>query len=281
MKAVICSTIKNEEKNLNSFFKFLKKIISAFDDYYIILVESDSKDNTYEKAKNILLNFKGTVIKIKTDHLKLRTEKISLCRNTYLKLINKDKLLSNYDFMIVLDADNVNKNINKVSILNSIKTAPQDWVGIFANQKHIYYDIWPLRINNHIENDCYQDFIKLSETNSTRKAYYLAVFKKFFLIKKFQDRFIKVNSAFGGFGIYRLKEILNIEYDSNSGVYSEHVFFNKKILKKAISKSLYIDKKLINFSGLNEHILKGIIYSLSNYFSKKLLKKFKNINQKI
>ena len=71
--------------------------------------------------------------------------------------------------MIVLDADNVNKNINKVSILNSIKTAPQDWVGIFANQKYIYYDIWPLRINNHIENDCYQDFIKLSETNSTRK----------------------------------------------------------------------------------------------------------------
>ena len=138
-----------------------------------------------------------------------------------------------------------------------------------------------LRIKNYIENDCYQDFIKLSETNSTRKAYYLAVFKKFFLIKKFQDRFIKVNSAFGGFGIYRLKEILNIEYDSNSGVHSEHVFFNKKILKKATSKSLYIDKKLINFSGLNEHILKGIIYSLSNYFSKKLLKKFKDINQKI
>ena len=53
-------------------------------------------------------------------------------------------------------------------------------LGIFAYQKFIYYDVWPLRIKNHIENDCYQDFIKLSETNSTRKAYYLAVFKKFF-----------------------------------------------------------------------------------------------------
>tara|TARA_B100000674_G_scaffold377220_1_gene319746 strand:+ start:88 stop:933 length:846 start_codon:yes stop_codon:yes gene_type:complete len=281
MKAIICSTIKNEEKNLNSFFKFLDKIIYTFEDYYIILVESDSIDDTFKKAKKKLLNYKGKVIRIKTDHLKLRTDKISLCRNAYLKLIKQDINLSNYDFMIVADADRVNKNINKVSILNSINNAPKDWAGIFANQKFIYYDIWPLRIKNYIENDCYQDFIKLSETNSTKKAYYLAVFKKFFFIKKFQDRFIKVNSAFGGFGIYRIKEILDIEYDSNSGMYSEHVLFNKKILKKQLNKSLYIDQKLINFSGLNEHILKGIIYSISNYFSKKLLEKFRNINKKI
>ena len=51
MKAVICSTIKNEEKNLNSFFKFLKKIISTFDDYYIILVESDLKIIHTKKQK--------------------------------------------------------------------------------------------------------------------------------------------------------------------------------------------------------------------------------------
>ena len=44
MKAIICSTIKNEEKNLNSFFKILDKIIDTFDDYFIILIESDSTD---------------------------------------------------------------------------------------------------------------------------------------------------------------------------------------------------------------------------------------------
>ena len=280
MKAIICSTIKNEEKNLNSFFKILDKIIDTFDDYFIILIESDSTDKTYENAKKLLSNYKGVVTKIKTDHLRLRTERISLCRNTYLQFIKKDKNLSNYNYMIVADADKVNSNITKISILNSIKTAPQNWVGIFANQKYLYYDLWPLRIDNHIENDCYQDFIKLSETNSTRKAYFSVIFKKFFLIKKFQDRFIKVKSAFGGFGIYKLKEVLDIEYDSSSGIYSEHVLFNKKILEKDTNKSLYIDKKLINFSGINEHFMKGIIYSTSNFFSKKLLKKFKIINKK-
>ena len=280
MKAIICSTIKNEEKNLNSFFKILDKIIDTFDDYFIILIESDSTDKTYENAKKLLSNYKGVVTKIKTDHLRLRTEKISLCRNTYLQFIKKDKNLSNYNYMIVADADKVNSNITKISILNSIKTAPQNWVGIFANQKYLYYDLWPLRIDNHIENDCYQDFIKLSETNSTRKAYFSVIFKKFFLIKKFQDRFIKVKSAFGGFGIYKLKEVLDIEYDSSSGIYSEHVLFNKKILEKDTNKSLYIDKKLINFSGINEHFMKGIIYSTSNFFSKKLLEKFKIINKK-
>lgn len=280
MKAIICSTIKNEEKNLNSFFKILDKIIDTFDDYFIILIESDSTDKTYENAKKLLSNYKGVVTKIKTDHLRLRTERISLCRNNYLQFIKKDKNLSNYNYMIVADADKVNSNITKISILNSIKTAPQNWVGIFANQKYLYYDLWPLRIDNHIENDCYQDFIKLSETNSIRKAYFSVIFKKFFLIKKFQDRFIEVKSAFGGFGIYKLKEVLDIEYDSSSGIYSEHVLFNKKILENNINKSLYIDKKLINFSGINEHFLKGITYSVSNHFSKKLLEKFKIINKK-
>lgn len=281
MKAIICSTIKNEENNLNSFFKVLDRIIDTFDDYFIILIESDSTDNTYEKAKKLLSNYKGVITKIKTDHLKLRTEKISLCRNAYLQFIIEDKNLSNYNFMIVADADRVNSNINKISILNSIKTAPQDWVGIFANQKYVYYDLWPLRVSSYIENDCYQDFIKLSQTFSTRKAYFSAIFKNFFLIKKFQDRFVEVKSAFGGFGIYKLKEILDNEYNSNSGKYSEHVLFNKKILEKNTNKSLYIDKKLINFSGINEHFLKGIIYSVSNYFSKKLLEKFIIIKTKI
>ena len=275
---VICSIIKNEEKKLKKYFNTIQIITKYFKDHFIVLVESDSKDNTSTLAKKLISKYNGVVIETNTDHLKFRTEKISFCRNKYLKYINKN--LQDFDFLIVADVDQVNSNINFKKIENSISSAPKDWIGIFANQKFIYYDVWPLRINNHVENDCYQDFIKLSETNSTRKAYYLAVFKKFFLIKKFKDRFIKVKSAFGGFGIYRLKEILNIEYDSNSGIYSEHVLFNNKISKKEKNKSLYIDKKLINFTGLNEHILKGIIYSISNYFSKKLLEKFRDINEK-
>ena len=277
---VICSIIKDEEKNLKKYFSTIRSITKYFKKHFVILIESDSKDNTLKIAKKLISKYNGVVIETNTDHLKFRTEKISFCRNKYLNYIQKNKNLHNFDFLIVADVDQVNSNINFKKIENSISSAPKDWIGIFANQKFIYYDVWPLRINNYIENDCYQDFIKLSETNSTSKAYYLAVFKKFFLIKKFKDRFIKVKSAFGGFGIYRLKEILNIEYDSNSGIFSEHVLFNKKISKKEKNKSLDNDKKLINFSGLNEHILKGIIYSLSNYFSKKLLEKFRNINEK-
>ena len=91
---------------------------------------------------------------------------------------------------------------------------------------------------------------------------------------------ILVNSAFGGFGIYKLKDISDIEYNSNSGTYSEHVLFNLSILKKNSNKSLYIDQKLINFSGISEHFFRGIIYCLSKYYSKNLLEKFKIINKK-
>ena len=272
-KIIICSIVKNESRNLNNLFNLIKKISNFFLDYYVILVESDSTDNTYQLAKIKIKNLNGRLIKVKTKKNWKRTKKIAFCRNIYLKTISKKKILKKFDYIIVIDADKVNNKLKLTDLLNTIKFLPKNWIGFFPNQSLIYYDLYALRIKKFLEFDCFEKMISNLKFFSPRKSYFINVFKNFFIIREFKKRFIKVESAFGGMAFYKLKYILKKKYSSNNGNSCEHVSFNKSLLKK--NKFLYIDKKLINSYGLNEHFFKGIIYSLSNFFSKKLINSLK------
>ena len=83
-----------------------------------------------------------------------------------------------------------------------------------------------------------------------------------------------MDSAWGGMGIYKLKYAIKSKYNSNVGRNNEIVFFNRSVSKN--NQKLYIDKKLINSYGFNDHILKSFIYMFSNHYSRRLLgNKFK------
>lgn len=273
-KIVICAVVKNEAKNIKNFFYLIKKIANFFLDYYVIIVESDSTDETYKIADNIMKNLKGKLIKTKTSINWPRTKKISHCRNIYLKLISSNKKIHKFDYVLVIDADNVNNQLDLKSIITTLKDLPKNWIGVFPNQKFIYYDLYALRIKKLFDFDCFEKMISSLNLLSPNQSYFKNVFKNYFILNKFKKRFIKVDSAFGGLGIYKLKYVLNKKYSSLNGKYCEHVFFNKSLYKK--NNFLYIDKKFINSYGLNEHFFKGIIYSLSNYFSEKLINSLKS-----
>mgnify|MGYP000847664722 CR=1 FL=1 len=272
-KIVICAVIKNEAKNIKNFFYLIKKISNFFLDYHVIIVESDSTDETYKITGNIMKNFKGKLIKTKTNINWPRTKKISHCRNIYLKLISSNKKIHKFDYVLVIDADNVNNQLHLKSLITTLKDLPKNWIGVFPNQKFIYYDLYALRIKKLFDFDCFEKMISSLNLLSPNQSYFKNIFKNYFILNKFKKRFIKVESAFGGLGIYKLKYVLNKRYSSLNGKYCEHVFFNKSLYKK--NNFLYIDKKFFNSYGLNEHFFKGIIYSLSSYFSKKLVNSLK------
>ena len=271
-KLVIGSTIKNVEKDIPKFFKLITKISSMYSDYSIILVESDSTDNTFIVAKKFLEGKKGKVIKVNTNSCNHRTERIALCRNEIILSIKKDNKLKDFDHLILLDADNINSLLTPKKILNALNDAPKDWLGIFPNQYFFYYDLWALRISEYFDYDCFQKFKQFSIHKNIKKTYNDIIFNNFFIIKKFKNRFIQVKSAFGGMGIYKLKLVLDSQYSGNRGKNSEHVWFHNMITSQNKEK-LYIDKNLKNSLGLNEHIFKGFFYKTFNYFAKKLLKK--------
>ena len=268
-KIIICSTIRNVEKDLENFFQKIDEITLNFQEYFIILVQSNSNDNTIVEANKYLSSRRGTLINKDLDINLYRTERLEACRNEYLNYIRNYKILSNYDYLLVMDADSMNNSLKFKSLEKSINSEI-NWNAIFANQRFIYYDIWTLRIKNYIEFDCFQKIKKESIDKKNLKNIFYNFFTYFFYLNKhFKERFIKVDSAFGGLGIYKLKKILEFTYDSKMGAQCEHVGINEKLNKKY--GNLYIDKKLVNSSGLSKHSINGLLCGKSNYFARRFL----------
>jgi hypothetical protein len=266
---VFATTVKNAAGYISNFIKIVSDLSKIYKDYYIIIVEADSQDNTINMIKKITKNYKCKLLCLNTKKIKFRTSRLSIARNKILEVIKKDKNLNKFDDLILLDSDKVNRLITSNKIFESISAAPKDWVGIFPNQKIFYYDLWGLRIKQYYNFDCFNELKKYAKKIKPSYAYYKVIFKNFFLINSFKKRFIEVDSAWGGMGIYKLKYAIKSKYNSNRGRNNEIVFFNKTISMH--KKKLYIDKKLINSYGFNDHIIKGFIYILSNYYAKKLL----------
>ncbi len=273
-RVIFCTTISNEEKNFNNFFKLIDKLKKIFNESYIILIESDSTDNTNQLFENEMESRNGEIHSLGNLRNKFvkRSKRLEVCRNKYLSLINNNKFLREFDYMIVLDADNVNELLSPEVVNKSlVDLKNEEWSCIFPNQLYFYYDIWALRIQKLYETDCFKEFKDLLKNNSYKKSYHLSITKKMFFLKNRKDRYIKVISAFGGMGIYKIKNILDIYYDSKGGKECEHVYFHQKIYNKY--NSLFIDKKLINSKGINLHVLYSIAYSFSNFFAKRFYKK--------
>lgn len=271
-KVIICSTIKNEIKNLDNFFKKIDSFIDKFDDYHIVFVESDSTDGSADIINNYLKNRKGNIIKKDFSEKFNRVHKLEICRNEYLAYIRNSPLLKNFDYLMVMDADGVNNKLNAEKIINSIKK--ENWNAIFANQSILYYDIFALRIKNFITANFISNIKKDIDNNKYKKIkenIFNNLTKFFYLNKFFDERYIEVISAFGGFGIYRLKVILEFKYYSKQGENCEHVGLHENIHNKY--GGLFIDKNLINSIGINKHTINGYLCSKSNFLSKRFVSK--------
>ena len=211
-KIIICSTVKNEAKNLKKFFKILEKINVGFQDYFIIFVDSDSTDGTQSIIQNYLLNKKGILLNEKIDNSSNRIKALEVSRNRYLRFIKSNEILSKFDYLIILDADGVNDHLNLKKIISALNYK-ENWTAIFSNQL-IYYDIFALRIINLIEenfvkkikDDFNNNIYKKMKSNISRN-----LTKFFFIGYKFNERFIKSKIS-----IWRM---WNLQIKSNTRVY--------------------------------------------------------------
>ena len=55
---VFATTVKNAEKHIENLIKFVSSLSKIYKDYYIIVVEADSSDNTANKVRELTRNFK-------------------------------------------------------------------------------------------------------------------------------------------------------------------------------------------------------------------------------
>jgi hypothetical protein len=228
INVIFCSTVRNIESYVVNGLNNIDICGKKFNDYAVIIYENDSNDKTREllnkyKKNNYYYIFEDNVTEPR------RTMRIANGRNKILdkiKKINKDNY---YQYMVMLDLDDVN---DSGTFVNSIDTCFKynNWDVLTGNQSDVYYDLWALRKNGDMDYDCWK-IIKELEPNPDNEYAYVWSKHKVYL----PNQLLSVDSAFGGIAIYKLSSIPDKcryigEYEDGDEL-CEHVEFNNCIKK--------------------------------------------------
>jgi hypothetical protein len=250
---VVAGVVRDINSTLDEDLERIKASFGPLGKLSFILIESNSSDSSVRKLNeiaNVDPNFHFLSLG-ESNPQKLRTEKIADARNAYLDFIQNNQTLAEADYLVVYDFNNLNSKLNTDVIRNSLNL--QGWDVCTANQSTRYYDIWALRHPLWSPNDCWQQ-LDFYRQNGLRPdlALKAAVHSRMLHIDR-QSRVINVDSAFGGFAIYKMNVIGSARYsgiDAEGKAICEHVPFHK-VLKENGFK-IIIDPQLIN-AGWVDH----------------------------
>jgi len=269
-KIIFAGAVQNAEKDLFSVFQNIENLTNLFSEVGYIFVENDSTDNTKQILKN-WGNGKANFHLLNLDGLKaipIRTIRLEMVRNAYLETIRYHDQLHNFEYVAILDTDDFGGYLmdaqeisNAIQFLDASKTR----AAVFANQRGPYYDMWALRHVNKCPGDIWEDVLNFTIKNKCTDdvAFAEAFAKRIFSIEESAEP-IQVDSAFGGFGIYKMEYVLNnpnpylgsktkiVPLDDGMPCYAkwqmcEHVHFHAGI--KSQGGEMFIYPSLIN--GIN------------------------------
>ena len=273
LKVVFAGCARNCSNFLPKVLENIEFYSSFFSESYMVIVENGSTDRTKEilkdnkNKKNIFL-FEDDLNK-----LPYRGQRLEKARNLIIETIKKNADLISCDLFIMLDLDDIGTyRIDEKNIFDSVKFlfSKQEIAAVFANQLGTYYDMWTLRDQKYCKNDFWVEVLQFLINNKNSKDKIsktnIEEVKKNIIDKKtysFEKNHapIKVESAFGGFGIYKMKYVLqnNRKYEGTQIVdliskdqkrlkvkyqKCEHVNFNQGLIDQNLE--LYILPNLIN-----------------------------------
>lgn len=248
----ICGLVRDSGKRLKNNIYEIQKMATYFNDYRILIVENDSRDNT----RDILLNWASVDDKVKVlgcnginlnkcelnlpatiyhDTTEKRIKKMSYLRNIYLEELRKPQY-SSIDYVIVWDLDlNAEFNINGIYNLGYrlMKNPQIDALCANGITGIKYYDTYALRLLD-------------DDKNRYRKGIYdrLYMIPYSCNINEGTDYegLVKVKSCFGGFTIYKKSSIVSSTYDTYPDKYGvsicEHEYLSQNF------NNIYTDSKL-------------------------------------
>ena len=261
-KAIFAGCVRNCERWLPKVLTNIEKYSSYFFKSHFIFIENDSTDNTKEILGKWYKNRNCSSINM--DGLKnipKRGLRLEAARNAYLKIIKDSNSLKKYDYLIVMDFDDASIfEIKKNNLSRSIEflNSNKNIAGVFANQRGMYYDMWTLRHKTICPVDVWEEILdyKIKNKVTDEIAYECTLKKRKFNLDE-NNSPLEVDSAFGGFAIYKMDYILKNQkpyigskikkIDKNNTIkwqVCEHVQFNMGI--KDLGGKLYILPYLIN-----------------------------------
>ena len=233
----------------------LHKALTGFNSVAFLVIESDSEDETLVKleAMQSEMNLQARSLGTLRASYPSRTQRIAICRNEYLKCLRQQDAYRDIDYVIVADLDGVNRQLTPEAV-QSCWFEGADWDACFANQSAPYYDIWALRHPVWSPDDCFEkETVLRAQGAGDYVARKTAIFDRMITIDP-KQRPIRVQSAFGGLGIYKKHLFEAADYvglDAQGDEVCEHVSVHLEMEKTA---KLYVMPSLIN-GGYNDHSL--------------------------
>ena len=255
-KVVFAGCARDCEKYLEKTLNNINDYASLFEKSYQIIIENGSKDKTRDilksqKTPNCYYLFEDELNQYRT-----RGERLEKARNKIIKKIKSEPNLSNCDILVILDFDDTGEyKIDNQNILKSLEFlySKNNIAGIFANQLGTYYDMWTLRDEKYCKNDFWAEVlqnisIKVLPTeqitpqilNEVGDDY---VKKKTYSFDINQDP-IKVNSAFGGFGIYKMENVIKNKRSYEGTQIIDLRFKDDTIIKTKFQKCEHVNFNL-------------------------------------
>lgn len=265
---VIAATIRNVSKTIAKELETIKRALLSHRIVKIILIESDSNDDTVEVVQKLAIDNPNVIQLIAMGDLKGRfpnvVQRIQFCRNQYVKEIRKILQEEQIDYVIVIDLDGINMKLNQESFESSFQR--KDWDVVLANQPFGYYDIYALRHRTWCPENCattvlrrkqkiYSKIPKLFLKRPLRVVTTLfvddliekqSIYKKMRRISR-SAPWIEVESGFGGLGIYKSDIFKRFDYGhfyEGEEVICEHVVLNRQITGAGLR--ILINPKLVN-----------------------------------
>jgi hypothetical protein len=271
--------VKNIEKTLKKDIQNISAALGFFKEVHWFLVQSDSTDKSEQilsEIKKININFEYLSIDIPENSYSFRTERLAIGRNKYLSYIRENIDPIKFPYIVIADFNLLNNKLTSEDVLSS--WSRDDWDVVTANQSRRYYDIWALRHPLWSPNDCWEQhefikkYIKIPEIIN---AY--SIRSRMLRIPKGSD-WIPVESAFGGFAIYKSNFLMhNFFYEGKNeagNMICEHVYFNKKI--KQSGGSIFINTSLVNANYTDHSRRMSLAYSFLRILKYVNIRKLRN-----
>lgn len=266
-RILACGVARNCEKSLAATIEALYCATKSSAEVIFHIVESDSSDRTLPVLKELSEQYPLTFQSEGSlrSAMRSRTERIAHCRNKLVDFAKANEL-ERFTYVLMADLDGVNDSISR-SDLASCWEVEVPWDVLTANQLEGYYDVWALRCEGWLVEDCWAAARRLEAAFGKKRAVDMAVRSRQICIPASTTP-IEVESAFGGLGLYRRTAFVSGRFrglTADGEQICEHVPFNGEL--RTAGFKIFINPALLNTSP-PEHIKSSL--SLSRVILEKL-----------
>ncbi len=270
-RAVFAGCARNCATHLPAVLRNIERMSALFGDVGVVIVENDSTDATRQVLETWgtgRRNFHLVKLDGLASAVAQRTVRLELARNLYADFVRTSDTLSAFDYLIVLDCDEVNvreADLRAVARALEFLEREETNAAVFANNTGLYHDVWALRHDRLCPGDAWEEVMDYAlKHHVPDDIAFKETFEKRLIAFDPAAGAIEVESAFDGLGIYKMGfvrrnvnpylgyKVRAMTRDGRIGIVRlqtcEHVHFNRGI--RALGGRLFILPYLVTFNAV-------------------------------